>query len=116
MVGSYHGMIILCTYPDKKVAKSEAKRLIELRLAACASILRADSIFTWKGSIEEVPEHMAVFKTSADAAKELCVEIQQGHPYDTPEIIQVRPHSINKSYLGWLVNSTGKLRPNSALD
>ena len=101
-------MIILCTYPDKETAKSEAKRLVELRLAACASILSTNSIFIWEGKAEDVTECMVLFKTAADTAAALGAEIGQNHPYDVPEIIQVKPHSVNDSYLDWLVHSTRK--------
>ena len=113
-MGLNAGMIILCTYPDKETATSEAKRLVELRLAACASILSTNSIFIWEGETEDVPECMVLFKTAADTAEELRAGIEQNHPYDVPEIIRVKPHSVNGSYLDWLVHSTRKLHSQPA--
>jgi uncharacterized protein involved in tolerance to divalent cations len=49
---------------------------------------------------------LALFKTTKTKLKPLKKELEQLHPYDVPEIIEINPTSINKPYLKWLVDST----------
>jgi periplasmic divalent cation tolerance protein len=103
---SDYGCIILSTYPDQVLARNAARQVVESRLAACVNLVKIESIYTWKGKLEAADEYLAIFKTSSAAAENLKEVIRNQHPYEVPEIIELKPQSINKSYLDWLNTST----------
>jgi periplasmic divalent cation tolerance protein len=35
--------------------------------------------------------------------------IKRAHPYEVPEIVEVRMNKVSKSYLSWLAESTNKI-------
>ncbi len=99
-------MIILSTYPNKKIVTKIAKKIVQKRFAACVNISKISSIYTWKGKIENTSEYLAIFKTTKKKAKSLKNEIKRTHPYEVPEIAELHVNSINAPYLKWLVEST----------
>ena len=99
-------MIIISTFPDKKTITEIAIKLVKKKLTACVNITKISSVYSWKGKIENQSEYLALFKTTKTKLKPLKKELEQLHPYDVPEIIEINPTSINKPYLKWLVDST----------
>jgi len=99
-------LIILSTYPNKKIVTKIAKKIVQKRLAACVNISKISSIYTWKGKIENTSEYLAIFKTTKNKVKSLKNEIKITHPYEVPEIAELHVNSINAPYLKWLVEST----------
>ncbi|MCL4437412.1 MAG: divalent-cation tolerance protein CutA [Thaumarchaeota archaeon] len=106
MTSKSEGRIILSTYPDRETAKIFAKQVVESRLAACVNLVKIESIYTWKGKLEDTDEYLAIFKTSLEAVGKLKETIRNQHPYEVPEIIEIEPRDISKSYLDWLKTST----------
>ena len=100
------GIIIVSTYPDKKSISKIAHIVVEQKLAACVNYTKINSIYSWKGKIEDVGEFLALFKTSTKSKQKLKEEITKSHPYDVPEIVEVKMDSVNTSYLKWLEAST----------
>ena len=99
-------MIIISTFPDKKTITEIATKLVKKKLTACVNITRISSVYSWKGKIENQSEYLALFKTTKTKLKPLKKELEQLHPYDVPEIVEINPISINKPYLKWLIDST----------
>ena len=99
-------VIIVSTFPSKQSVTSIANKLVKKRLVACVNITTISSIYTWKGKIENQNEYLALFKTTKKNQSVLKKELKKLHPYDVPEIVEINPLSINKSYLKWLVDST----------
>ena len=57
--------IILCTCPNKKVAKELTNKLIEAKLAACVNIIPGiESIYMWQGKLENTTEYLLLIKTT----------------------------------------------------
>ena len=112
------GIVIISTYPDKKSVFKIANIVVNQRLAACVNYTKINSVYTWKGKIERTEEFLALFKTTKKAKQLLKKEIAKSHPYDVPEIVELRMDSVNASYLNWLEDSTkrrkSKKRNNSA--
>ena len=112
------GIVIISTYPDKKSVFKIANIVVNQRLAACVNYTKINSVYTWKGKIERTEEFLALFKTTKKAKQLLKKEIAKSHPYDVPEIVELRMDSVNASYLDWLEDSTkrrkSKKRNNSA--
>ena len=99
-------VIIVSTFPNKTIIKKIGKQLVEKKLAACVNISKIDSIYSWKGKIENDSEYLAFFKTTKKNQASLKNEIKKLHPYDVPEIAEIAVNSMNKPYLDWLVDST----------
>ncbi len=99
-------VILISTYPNKKVASKIAKDAIKNRLAACVNISQISSIYSWKGNIEDTSEYLTLFKTTQNNKKALKEMISKTHPYDVPEIAEIDFKILNKLYLNWFNEST----------
>ncbi len=100
-------MIIISTYPDRKSVLKITNVVITKQLAACVNFTKINSIYTWQGKIEKTEEFLAFFKTTSKVSSSLKNEIKKLHPYKVPEIAEIKINSVNKSYLDWLMQSTG---------
>lgn len=99
--------IILTTYPDLKSAEYAVSHIIkEKRLAACANLVKIDSRYIWKDQFEKSEEYLVLFKTTKNKLVELKKEVENQHPYDIPEIIEIPVLAINNEYLNWLNDVT----------
>ena len=96
----------MSTYPNKKSLEKIANQLVKNKLAACVNIFKIYSIYSWKGKIEKTSEYIALFKTTQRKKKQLKEKINETHPYEVPEIVELNVKSINKPYLSWLIEST----------
>lgn len=100
------GVIIVSTYPNKKSIQKIANALVRSRLAACVNITEISSVYSWQGKIENTNEFLAVFKTTQKNKAKLKAQIKKTHPYQVPEIAELKLQDLNKPYLQWLANST----------
>ena len=105
------GIVIVSTYPDKKSISKVANTVVHKRLAACVNYTKINSVYTWEGRIENTEEFLALFKTTKKTKRLLKKEIANTHPYQVPEIVELRMDSVNKSYLDWLMDSTSRSKP-----
>ena len=96
-------VVVLCTVPDEAAAERLARGLVEERLAACLK-----SFYRWQGNIEAQGEIQLLIKTHADRFDELAAWLQQGHPYDVPEIIALPAERVSDGYLAWAIEQTTK--------
>ncbi|MDE1764155.1 MAG: divalent-cation tolerance protein CutA [Thaumarchaeota archaeon] len=103
--------MIVSTYPDKKSLDKITNIVIKKRLAACVNYTKINSVYTWKGKVENTCEFLTLFKTTTKAKKLLKEEIARTHPYEVPEIAELKMDSINALYHNWLMDSTGKGKP-----
>lgn len=100
------GIIIVSTYPDKKSISRVANIVIERKLAACVNYTKINSVYTWKGKIEDTEEFLALFKTTTKSKQKLKEEIAGSHPYEIPEIVEIRMDDVSMPYMKWLEDST----------
>jgi len=111
------GAIILSTFPSEESAAVVAKELVGGKLCACVNFTKVRSIYAWKDKVEDQQEFIALFKTTAKSAKKLKAEIAKLHPYEVPEIVELKMSDVSKPYLSWLLESTdsvAKKRHNAA--
>ncbi|MDE1861445.1 MAG: divalent-cation tolerance protein CutA [Thaumarchaeota archaeon] len=102
------GIVIISTYPDKRSLAKIANNVVGRGLAACVNYTKINSVYTWKGKLENTEEFVALFKTSGKAKGLLKKEIAKTHPYEVPEIVELTVDSVNVAYQKWLVDSTSK--------
>jgi periplasmic divalent cation tolerance protein len=100
------GIIILSTFPSEDFVANIGARVVAGRLCACVNFTQIRSIYSWRGKIEDQKEFIALFKTTARSAKKLKAEIKRLHPYEVPEIVELKMSDVSKSYLSWLAEST----------
>ena len=101
-------LLVFSTFPDPETARRLAQTLVGERLAACANLLPAvESIYRWKGAVENAPEVMAILKTTTESYPRLEARLKELHPYELPEIVAVSPVGGLPGYLRWVEESTG---------
>ena len=99
-------VLIISTYPNKKLILKITNDLVKTKIIACANISKIDSVYSWNGKIQNSSEYIVIFKTITKNKAKLKQIIAETHPYDVPEIAEIDVTSINKSYLNWLIEST----------
>lgn len=98
--------IVLTTCPVDK-SKKLIDEVLKSRLAACANeieLLR--SRFWWKGKIDEKRESLIMFKTRKELVQRLFKRIREIHPYEVPEIVELKVGKVYNKYLKWLKDVT----------
>ena len=98
--------IIYITCKDMDEAKKISKHLIKKKLVACANIFPINSIYTWKGEIQDTEEIVVLLKTTDNNYEKVETEIKKLHSYDTPAIYSWTVDKINKDYLDWVNKET----------
>lgn len=100
--------IVLTTTGSKEEAQQIAQRLVETRLAACVNILGPiDSVYRWKGQVENSPEYLLLVKTTAAAFESVRKAICELHSYELPECIVLPVEEGSAEYLKWIEESVG---------
>jgi periplasmic divalent cation tolerance protein len=97
--------LVLTTCPINK-SQMLMDEILKLKLAACASKLDIDSKFWWKGKIDKEKECLIIFKTRKGLIKKLFEKIKKIHPYEVPEIIEIKVEKVYNKYFEWLKNVT----------
>jgi periplasmic divalent cation tolerance protein len=78
--------LVRATFADRAEAERIAHAVVEARLAACANLSAAESIYAWEGKVTVEPEIVGIFKTRARLAPFLAERIAALHGYDLPAI------------------------------
>jgi len=111
------GTIIMSTFPSEKSVAELASKVVAGKLCACVNFIQIRSIYAWRGRMEDQKEFIALFKTTTKSAKRLKAEISRLHPYEVPEIVELKMEDVASQYLSWLIESTDgvpKKRHNAA--
>lgn len=96
-------IVVLATCTSREEADKIARALVSKRLAACVNVLPGvQSIYRWKGNVEEAEETLLVIKSSRALFKELSGEIEKLHSYEVAEVIAVPIVDGSEAYLEWL--------------
>ncbi|GAB4179907.1 MAG: divalent cation tolerance protein CutA [Terrimicrobiaceae bacterium] len=95
---------VITTFADEETAVAVSRRLVEKRLAACATLIPgARSIYRWKNEIHDEKEIIVLFKLSSTTYDLFITEISKHHPYQTPELITIDPNQTSESYSEWVL-------------
>ena len=101
-------LLALSTFPDAEAARRISNQLVAEKLAACANILPAvESIYRWKGNVENANETLVLFKLREDRQSAIQDKLRSLHPYEVPEIIFVPVASGLQEYLRWVADNCG---------
>lgn len=95
--------LLLVTAPDREVGEGLARACVEEGLAACVNLLPGvRSIYRWQEAVETADEVMLLIKTRSAALPALMQRVGELHPYEVPEMIEVRIDGGSRAYLEWL--------------
>jgi periplasmic divalent cation tolerance protein len=99
--------IIISTFANEKSLRDIAHEMImNAKLCACVNYTKVRSLYWWENKLNDEEEFIALFKTTKEKARELRERIEELHPYDIPEILEISIDKASKSYLDWLIGST----------
>jgi periplasmic divalent cation tolerance protein len=91
-------------------AMTLARAVVELKLAACVSIMPITSIYSWKAKIAQEAEWQLMIKTKRVCFDALSQKITELHSYEVPEVIATPIVAGSPAYLSWIeanVQSSG---------
>jgi periplasmic divalent cation tolerance protein len=90
------------TAPDQETAWRISRAVLEKRLAACANLTGIESLYWWKGRLEESKEILVIFKTRRSLVRKLIAEVRKAHPYDVPCVVSYGMETGLPDYLAWI--------------
>ena len=96
--------IVLVTCGNLMEARRIAAKVVHKRLAACATTILGpvQSVYRWKGKVENAREQLLLIKTVEKQLPALEAEIKRLHSYDVPEILALPALWGSADYLAWL--------------
>ena len=98
--------IVQATFGDPGEAALVARKLLEERLAACASLLPVSTIYRWQDVTQEAAETILTAKTTTELATQVAARIAQLHSYDLP-VIERWPVAVDEPVARWVAETTG---------
>ncbi|MFH1591160.1 MAG: divalent-cation tolerance protein CutA [archaeon] len=102
-------VLIYTTCKDAEEAKRISRELLDARLIACANIFPVESVYRWKGEIEESKETVMILKTSEDTCERAQKLLTDLHSYDLPAI-EVIKAECSDACERWLKEETSPKR------
>ncbi|MFO1299442.1 MAG: divalent-cation tolerance protein CutA [Burkholderiaceae bacterium] len=100
-------LLVLTTVPDRDVAASIARTLVDERLAACVNVLgECRSVYRWKGAVEEAGEVTLLVKTTRRRHAACQQRLKALHPYEVPELVTIAPDAVWPAYASWAIAET----------
>jgi len=104
-------IVVLVMTSSEEQATLIARALVTERLAACVNLVAlVQSIYRWRGKIEDQRESMLVIKTRASLFRQVERRVRELHSYEVPEVIAIRVAAGSRPYLDWLFEATGPER------
>ena len=101
------GVLVISTYPNEEsIVEISNNLIIAKKLCACISLTKVRSIYYWNNKLEDQEEFIVFFKTTKLRASSLKHEIRRLHPYEAPEILELKLDGVSRDYLSWLVQVT----------
>jgi periplasmic divalent cation tolerance protein len=99
--------VILVTAPEPDTAARLARTLVEERLAACVNLVpQVRSIYRWQDQVQDDSETLLVIKTRAERCDALASRVEELHPYDVPEVVELSVAGGSDKYLRWVVKES----------
>ena len=100
-----NGSLVVTTMDKREDADKIATFLVQKRFVACANIAPICSVYWWKGKIEKSEEFLVILKTLETRLGPLTKALVNLHPYEVPEVVELRMKNVNESYLAWMRES-----------
>jgi periplasmic divalent cation tolerance protein len=94
--------IVTTTCSTHDEAKALTQLILEAKLAACVQVSDIESSYIWQGEIQHASEVKLTIKTKEGLYNELETLIEENHPYETPQIVQIPIKNGFDDYLVWI--------------
>ena len=95
---------LVTTPPDQ--ARPIAEALVAREIVACVNIVAGvQSVYRWKGAVEDGEEALLVMKTTRAALPALDGALTELHPYETFELVALDVAGGAAGYLRWIAES-----------
>jgi periplasmic divalent cation tolerance protein len=99
--------IIYSTIGSLQEARTIATTLVRERLVACVNLIpNVESIYRWKGKIENAHETILIAKTQDAKAQAAITRIRQLHSYELPDITLLPITGGLPEYLAYLTEES----------
>lgn len=99
--------VIYTTMDNIQDARRLAHTLVDEQLVACVNIIpKIESIYRWKGKIENAEEVVLICKTVDPNVKKTIQRIKSLHKYEVPDIIVLPIIGGLKDYLDYIADET----------
>ncbi len=96
-------VFIYVTTPNRDVALSLARTVVEERLAACGNILDGmTSVYRWEGEVREEGETVLILKSRSDLVERLTARVIELHPYEAPCVVALPIVAGSQKFLDWV--------------
>jgi periplasmic divalent cation tolerance protein len=97
--------IVMTTLPASSgVAARISETLVSKGLVACAQGIYMHSTYMWQGDVQKAEEVLLLLKGKTENFPQIKEIIEQLHPYDLPELIQVPITDGSAGYLAYLAD------------
>jgi len=100
--------LVYITTSGEEESKKIGRTLVEEKLAACVNIVASiESIYLWKGGIEDDKESIFIAKTKVSNMDKIIKRVKEIHSYETPAILAIPIIDGSKDYLEYLDSEIG---------
>ncbi|NPA48007.1 MAG: divalent-cation tolerance protein CutA [Thermococci archaeon] len=100
-------VLVYTTFPDMKSAEEAVRKMLELRLIACANLREHTSMYIWEGEVRKEGEVGVIMKTDVSKWKDVKTFLRENHPYEIPLILRLDADRINGEYSEWMAEVLG---------
>lgn len=95
--------LVYITASGEKESKKIGRTIVEERLAGCINIISTiESLYWWKGEIEEDKESILLVKTKVSNIENIIKRVKEIHSYENPAILAIPIIEGSKEYLDYL--------------
>jgi len=99
--------LVYITVSSADEARKVGKEIVSRRLAACVNILGPiQSMYWWKGNLQEDNEMVVIAKTTAALVPRLIERVKAIHSYEVPCIVALPLTEGNPDFLNWIAQET----------
>lgn len=99
--------LVYTTVGNIKDARRIAHSLVEDQIVACVNIIpKVESVYRWKGKVENDNECVLIAKTVDQNVKKTIQKIKKLHSYELPDIIVLPVIGGLKDYLNYICAET----------
>ncbi len=98
---------VVTTVGSRDDAHRLARNLVERKLVACAQISEIESVYQWKGAVQQEPEFRILFKTTDECYALVERTIRELHPYELPAIHAFAFEHVEPAYAAWIAENAG---------
>jgi len=88
---------VYVTCKNKQEAVNISRLLLQKKVIACSNIFPINSLYNWKGKLNEEKEYAMLLKTKKSKFNEVKELIKQNHSYEVPCICSWK-EKANKEY------------------